>query len=230
MSLIYPWSSAELKQIESYVVSEEILHSTSLDVRRFQDLIGSIESYTDRIQNLPRMLMKPLHVFDLDDTLYSRQWTLQHWILSDNRWYAWNKIIKERWGYESFVDTHYGISWRVKLLIYVLLKERWIILTAWDPILQMMKINAMQLNKQGIPIIIVNTIWDKPRWILDHIIEELWYIPSSITVYDDRVNDISDGLSSLAQFLRVPVNSKEICLSQTETNKIESIRSKLIMP
>jgi len=75
--------------------------------------------------------MKKLIVADFDDTIFSREEQLnKEKILRENRWDAWNKVMKDILGFEYMIKNYYKNKTFPKSIISKM-KENDIILTAW---------------------------------------------------------------------------------------------------
>jgi len=124
-------------------------------------------------------------VTDLDDTIFSRNEQLE-WSeeLRKNRGVNWNtKIINEIW-IKNYIDT--WVKWKdyPKNIISLLNKKTDVIITAGFLEIQKMKVQELWISDYK--MIVVDEWKDKIISTIQYIIYDLGFIPSSITIYEDR--------------------------------------------
>jgi hypothetical protein len=124
-------------------------------------------------------------VTDLDDTIFSRNEQLE-WSeeLRKNRWVNWNtKIINEIW-IKNYINS--WVKWKdyPKNIISLLNKKTDVIITAGFLEIQKMKVQELWITDYK--MIVVNEWKDKIISTIQYIIYDLGFIPSSITIYEDR--------------------------------------------
>lgn len=142
----------------------------------------------DHWKNLVSQLDKKdvnIIVTDLDDTIFSRNEQLE-WseILRKNRWVNGNnKIINEIW-IKNYIDT--WVKWKdyPKNITSLLNKKTDVIITAGFLEIQKMKVQELWISDYN--MIVVDEWKDKIISTIQYIIYDLRFIPSSITIYEDR--------------------------------------------
>lgn len=142
----------------------------------------------DHWKNLVSQLDKKdvnIIVTDLDDTIFSRKEQLE-WSeeLRKNRWVNGNiKIINEIW-IKNYIDTWVKSKDYPKNIISLLNKKTDVIITAG--FLEIQKMKVQQLWISDYKMIVVDEWKDKIISTIQYIIYDLGFIPSSITIYEDR--------------------------------------------
>lgn len=126
-------------------------------------------------------------ISDLDDTIFSRNEQLE-WSeeLRNNRWIKGNlMIINEIW-ISHYIDQ--WVKWKQypKDIISLLNKDTDLILTAGFLEIQKMKVKELWISDYN--MVVVDNAQDKIISTIQYVIYNLWFIPSSITVYEDRPN------------------------------------------
>lgn len=126
-----------------------------------------------------------LIICDFDDTIFSRKQQLEESeILRNNRWNKWNDaIIKQIW-LENFIDKFYKNKDYPKDISSKLRENHDLILTAWFPEIQIEKIKETWLEKINLKIVLEAE--EKFFETINYVVNNLWFIPSKITVYEDR--------------------------------------------
>jgi hypothetical protein len=142
----------------------------------------------DHWKNLVSQLGKKdvnIIVTDLDDTIFSRKEQLEgSEELRKNRWINGNtKIINEIW-IKNYIDT--WVKWKKypKNIISLLNKKTDVIITAG--FLEIQKLKVKELWISDYKMIVVDEWKDKIISTIQYIIYDLGFIPSSITIYEDR--------------------------------------------
>ena len=127
--------------------------------------------------------MKKLIVADFDDTIFSREEQLnKEKILRENRWDAWNKVMKDILGFEYMIKNYYKNKTFPKSIISKM-KENDIILTAWMKDYQKLKQKACWL--ENIKMIVVEKAEQKIEKLIEYV-KNLDFIPDLIEIYEDR--------------------------------------------
>jgi len=167
---------------------------------------------------------KIFNIVDLDDTLYSRNPSLQLSILNENRWEAGNRIIQTNlWWYQEFCEQHYKKNQVVTEMIWLLKDDISIILTAGESELQNLKLKSIWYWFENLRKVVVDKDYKKPLNVLLYIIKNLGYIPGTINVYDDRVKFFNKYAPILSKLLQTQININYVELSQSNTNKLSHI-------
>ena len=125
------------------------------------------------------------NILDLDDTIFSvSERVNSHKMFQENRAEKWNLlIINELWLKEVTQKWYKNKPFPTQLIDSVKTDES-LILTAWIREYQEEKI--MHLWLQSFNALITDTWEDKIIALIRYIIFDLKYIPSMITVYEDR--------------------------------------------
>lgn len=141
-----------------------------------------------------------LIISDFDDTIFCRKDQLEvSTLLRENRWERWNEVIMNVIWLENFIKEHY--SWKTfpKSIVNNMKKWKDLILTAGLKELQTEKLKATNLHLHN--HIIVEKAPDKIYETIRYIIEDLWFIPNKIIVYEDRPEYFIENKSFIEQFL-----------------------------
>lgn len=124
-------------------------------------------------------------ITDLDDCLYSRNEQLE-WseTLRTNRWDEWTKkIFNEIW-LNKYIKDWFTNKPVTQEIVSQLNQETDLILTAGVLENQLEKVSALWLDIYN--LVAVESWKDKIIATIRYVIFNLWYIPSSITIYEDR--------------------------------------------
>jgi hypothetical protein len=89
-----------------------------------------------------------------------------------------------------------------------------------------MKIDAVKISRQEVPLITVKTAKDKPKMTIHHIIHSLKFIPGKIIIYEDRPECFIEVIQSLRQlFPRTEIVIDRVSLNPPGmTRQIKSIK------
>lgn len=181
-----------------------------------------------KINQLPLISDEVFNVVDLDDTFYSRNHTLQVWLLNENRWEAGNRVIKEKmWWYTNFCEKFYKRNQVVQVFMDLLKEKTSLILTAWEEKFQNIKLHTIWYWIEKADKLVVKRDHEKPLSLLMHIINNLWYIPWTINIYDDRVKFFNKYAPMLSKLLKINININQVTLSEEKTNEISYISQTL---
>ena len=142
----------------------------------------------DHWKNLVSQLEKKdqnIIITDLDDTIFSRKEQLeQSDELRNNRWIKGNhKIINEIW-IKKYIDTWVKNKTYPNDIIRLLNKNTDVIITAGFLEIQKMKVQELWISDYK--MLVVDEWKDKIIATIQYIIFDLGFIPSSITIYEDR--------------------------------------------
>lgn len=156
---------------------------------------------------------------DLDDTIFSRLTQLEFDLFSKNRWEKWNKVVDSIW-LNNFIDFFY----KKEHICREILDFTDVILTAWRSDIQSAKIvSILNHSSKDIPWLVVPRHSNKPLRVLYYIINNLWYIPSEITIYDDRISELKEDFLFLWKLLWIKVNLYEVKLSTFDISHVDTI-------
>lgn len=142
-----------------------------------------------------------LIISDFDDTIFCRNEQLEKSeLLRTNRWNAWNDIILSTIGLENYINEFYKWKKFPDDIISKMNKDYDLILTAWYKVLQDAKLKATNLIN-NLNYIVVEKAEDKILETIRYIIEDLWFIPQKITVYEDRPQYFIENKDTIENFL-----------------------------
>lgn len=160
-----------------------------------------------------------LIITDFDNTIFCRNEQLKDSeLLRNNRWKKWNDVIKSLIWIDNFINKYYKDK-KHPISISSKLKEKYdLILTAWDKETQTKKIKATKLNK--INHIIVEKAEYKIIETIKYIINHLWFIPSKITIYEDRPDFFIEHKDFLENFLETKIKIMFVEMKNNEKNPI----------
>lgn len=143
-----------------------------------------INYWEEEIKKLEKVDLE-LKVADFDDTLFSRKHQLENEkYLRENRWDLWPKAIIENWWITKFIKKHYLNKKFPTDILNLFDKKYDLILTAWIYEYQVSKLIACWLDSYN--YIITKDWQDKVLKVIRYVIYKLKFIPSKITVYEDR--------------------------------------------
>lgn len=146
--------------------------------------VGLVDFYLAEVQKLPKKEIT-FSICDIDDTLFSRKEQLENEDeLVKRRWSKGNTYMINTIGIHNMIQKYYKGKAYPQDIIGTLSPENSLLLTAGVVEYQKSKVSAMNLNNY--PIKIVQRGKDKILATLRYIIFELKYIPSHITLYEDR--------------------------------------------
>lgn len=156
-------------------------------------------------------------ISDLDDTIFSRKEQLE-WSeeLRNNRGINWNLKIINEISISPYIQK--WVKWKnyPKNIISLLNKETDLILTAWFLEIQKMKVTELWI--QDYKMIVVDTAKDKIISTIQYIIFDLWYIPSSITIYEDRPEFFMEYKELLEDILSTKIIINKVVMQDNNTD------------
>ncbi len=179
-----------------------------------------------KAQNISELKEKKgfqLNIVDFDDTLFSRnpQFAADK-EFSLRRWDEWTKYVYEWYGIEKFIDDFYLWQTCTPEILKVF-KSDWenqksIVLTAWYEDLQKRKRDAIKDTFDT--FIITSSGKNKPGIIVDFVLNNLWFIPEYINIYDDKVKDFESTLPFLALLLWSQFRLYQVNLGTAEISQL----------
>lgn len=178
--------------------------------------IGLFNHWKNLVSQLERKNINII-ICDLDDTIFSRNEQLE-WsdILRNNRWINGNlKIINEIW-ISNYINQ--WVRWKQypKNIISLLNKDTDLILTAGFLEIQKMKVQALWILDYN--MIVVDNAQDKIISTIQYVIFNLWFIPSSITIYEDRPNFFIEYRELLEDILDTKIIIKLVEMTSNSTD------------
>ena len=164
---------------------------------------NNIQEFKNKVKNLEKKDID-LIISDFDDTIFCRNEQLEDSeLLRNNRWNAWNeKILNEIW-LEYYWKKYYKNKQITKSIVSKLRKWHDVIITAWEQILQDCKLKNVWLEHHN--YIVVDSPEKKIIETIKYITDTLWFLPSKITVYEDRPKYFIEYRQLLENILTIPV-------------------------
>ena len=196
------------------------------EIQKFTPIFWDMWEISIRLSQMKSKHEQTLNTLDFDDTMSSRDKSLQKPKFMDNRGQAWNDLIEREYGYDRFVYEHYKRRDVVNDLVNVIMSDdayrEPFILTAWVESLQKTKIERTKLKKPKTSIVKSQSL--KPRELLRHIMDDLWYIPGKIIIYEDRPECFIETGAFLAKLLWCEIVINHVTLSEARFNTIDNIK------
>lgn len=163
-----------------------------------------------------------INFVDFDDTIFSRKEQLKEKILKENRGNKGIEVIINQMTLETFINTYYKDTPYPQDIIAKLHKQRDVFLTAWVFELQNAKIIACNLDDYQ--AIITDSGEDKIVELIRHILYKYSFIPSSITIYEDRPEVFIKYKNLIEWVLWTTLIIKKVIMKDnTEYESIETI-------
>ena len=153
---------------------------------------------------------------DLDDTLLSRIPQLEKDKFAMARWPAWNEVIKSMW-LKQFITKYYSKD----LVVNEIINRTNFILTAWEVNIQEAKIQKTELEMFDTIVVPKHSL--KPKELLYFILFKLQKLPETISIFDDRVDELSEQLSSISEFLNNAIIAHKVLLDVNQPNQVKNI-------
>lgn len=153
-------------------------------LKKLTKYYGLYDYWKEEVINLEKK-NEEFDVMDLDDTLFSTQARLQSdEIFQKNRGKKWNLLIVNQLGVKNVINEYYKDKVFPKDIIDSVNKHKSLILTAGLREYQEEKVKHMWIDHFN--MVITETWEDKIIALIRYIIFDLKYIPTKITVYEDR--------------------------------------------
>jgi len=156
-------------------------------------------------------------ISDFDDCIFCRkdQLSLSE-ILKNNRWDAWTQVIFNEMWVNKYIKDFIENKQYPKDITSQLNTKTDIILTAWVYENQIEKIKACGL--ESIKTIVVPTGEDKIIATIRYVIFDLGFIPTSITVYEDRPHFFIEYRDLLEDILETKIIIKKVVMNGNNTS------------
>lgn len=200
--------SIQLRGLNDRITESQIHHPLPLFLQNpsvFSKKIGDLIQLAFELEKIPYRAESTLNILDFDDTIYSRYEQLQQNRFQDNRGEEGNRLLREEIGFENFIQEFYTRSKAVQRILWVAEgkseKHFPLVLTAWIQKLQEMKVKAVGIWPDKVPLKVVSWSSEKPREMIYYIIQDLKFIPWKIIVYEDRPECFFDEIEALRQLL-----------------------------
>ena len=150
------------------------------------------------------MLSKKFIVADFDDTIFARKNQLnKEKILRENRWDKWTKIMQKVLGFDYMINNYYKNKNFPQKILEKIIKNSWIILTAWNSEYQTLKQKAC--NLENIEFIVVDKANQKPDRLIEYF-KQNNIKADLIEIYEDRPNFFIENKQRLEKELNTKIN------------------------
>lgn len=163
-----------------------------------------------------------LIISDFDDTIFSTKKVIENDYRKWRRWQEWNIYILENNLINTIINEVYKNVDFPKIISSKLRKNHDLILTAWINDFQTKKIKAVNLNHINVKIVL--NAEEKIIETIKYVINTLWFIPSKITVYEDRPKYFIEYKDFLEDFLWTEIH---IMYVEMEDNNNDPIIKKI---
>lgn len=165
------------------------------------------EKELKKLENIKNNLVKKdidLIITDFDNTLFCRKEQLEEveW-LRKHRWEEWNKYVRDVYWIDKLVNDFYIGKNFPSTIVSKLRKKHDLILTKWMQEFASAKIKWLWLDKYNF-IVVIEAV-DKIITTIDYVVNTLWFIPSKITVYEDRPEYFVEHKQIIEDFLNTKV-------------------------
>ncbi len=180
-----------------------------------------LRNLKEKFQNLKKS-NNDLIITDFDDTIFSTKEVIDKDYRKWRRWKQWNDFIIENNLIDKIVEEVYIDTKYPSIITSKLRKNHDLILTVWIEEFQTKKIIAANVNH--INVRIVPSAEDKVAETIRYVVDELWFIPSKITIYEDRPKYFIEYKNFIEDFLWTKL---EIMLVEMESNNSEPKIKKL---
>lgn len=179
--------------------------------------------WTEKVKELKRS-EDTFDVMDLDDTIFSVQERIDSdEIFQKNRWEQWNILITNELGLKKVTNTYYKNKSFPKDILEKVNNERSLILTAWLREYQEEKVELMWI--QDYYMLVTPTAQEKIIALIRYVIFDLKWIPSLITVYEDRPQYFIEYKGLLEDILQTKIIIKKVEMNWNNGyKKIEEIK------
>ncbi len=169
----------------------------------------NINNELKKLENLKNSLEKKdtqLIISDFDDTIFCRAEQLeQSEILRTNRWDAGNDMILSTIWLDNYIKEFYEWKSFPNDIFWKMQKDHDLILTAWYKQIQDKKMLATWIA-WNIRYIVVDHASKKILETIRYIVEDLWFIPNKITIYEDRPKYFVSNKKTIEDFLDTSVD------------------------
>lgn len=126
-----------------------------------------------------------LIISDFDDTIFSTDRVIKNDYRKGRRWDEWNQFLKENPEIiKEIIEKEYNSVKFPKTIFWKLRLNHDLILTKWIPEFQPYKLKATWCDKFN--HIITDSAEKKIIETINYVVNNLWFIPNKITVYEDR--------------------------------------------
>lgn len=126
-----------------------------------------------------------LIVTDFDNTIFCRKEQLEaEEAFRLHRWEEWNRYVKDVYWIEKMVNNFYIWKDFPSTITSKLRENHDLILTKWMYEFASEKIKWLKLDRFN--FIVVDEAVDKIITTIEYVVNTLWFIPSKITIYEDR--------------------------------------------
>lgn len=187
-----------------------------MEFENYKEVFSSKEEFDSLVSNAGKLdsIEENLIVTDFDDTIFSTQESLDIDIRKWRRWEEWNIYIMRKVWLHNFINKLYLNKKFPTIISSKLMEKRDLILTVWLHEMQEAKLKACQLDKYN--HIIVPYQIDKIQALMSYVIKTLKYLPTEITIYDDRVDVFVKYKSFLEEILKTKIKIIQVEMNWNE--------------
>ena len=174
---------------------------------------------------MENILQKPkswdISFVDFDETLYSRipQFKKDKRFVERRGQAGIDLVYKEIWK-DVFLKDYYHPAWVVKEI----LSRTDVILTAGIDDLQRWKLEYSGIDKEAL---VVAEHKQKPKAVLEYVLENIKNIPETITFIDDKAFDLSEEFGLLSDILQTKIILENIYLKPENPIEVDHIDKKI---
>lgn len=179
----------------------------------------NLEKELKELENKKNNLLKKdidLIIADYDDTIFSTKELIEKDYRKWRRWKEWNDFIVENNLINKIIKEVYENKKYPSIISSKLRKNHDLILTAGTEEFQKEKIKVT--NLQHINIKIVDNADEKILETIKYVVNDLWFIPNKITVYEDRPKFFIEHKELIENFLWTKVELMLVEMKDNESN------------
>lgn len=151
-----------------------------------------------KLKNLEKKELD-LIISDFDDTIFCTKEVIEKDYRKWRRWHEWNVYLLENNLIDKVIKECYINKSFPKTIVSKLRINHDLILTKWIREFSIPKIKATWIDKYN--YIVTETTEDKISETIRYVINNLWFIPAKITVYEDRPKDFIKHKEYIEDFL-----------------------------
>ena len=155
-----------------------------------------------KLENKRKSLIKKdidLIIVDYDDTIFSTKELIEKDYREWRRWKEWNDFILENNLINKIIKEVYENKKYPSVIASKLRENHDLILTAWIEKFQQEKAKVTDL--EHINMIVVDNASEKVLETIRYVVEDLWFIPSKIIIYEDRPKFFINNKELIESFL-----------------------------
>lgn len=178
---------------------------------KITDTPWSIKYWLEEVKRLKRT-DDNLLVVDFDDTIFPRGDQLEkEQVLRENRWNLGSKAVIEIMGLQNYLEKYFIGKNFPKTIVNLMDKKRDVIMTTWPYEYQLEKVRTCGLL-DDYNVIITAKSPEKIVETIRYVLYWLKYIPSEITIYEDRPENFIEHRVLIEEVLGVKLNIKKVSM------------------